>query len=416
MVDVPLSTIPIAPPTQSGTLSNGVAWSVDYGEWLTGTSGGSASHYTFRGGTEVQTWTFNVPVNVTFGITGLQGAFEGVLLPPGATCVPPSSRFTWDATTRVLQHVNANTPTDGSVVIPCTVPNVTSASLSGRDTSGNPIGPAGNRRGPNYVRVERVAAPMSAVFTNVPPTLLPNRTVRPTLTCTNAGPGAALAATCVPSVTAGGATVANVVCTPSTPVAVLNAGTSISCEFDLTAPAGPAAIALQGDAAGGYGPNATATTTANSAVLVAPMQVAIGGIPATMAPGATASGTVTCTNSGPGATTASTCELAALPAGSGTVSNFTCTPASPAPLAAGAAITCTFDYAAPATAPAGPVTLEATAAGGSGPNATATTTHQVTVSAAPAGVQAVPTLQTWALMLMGALVAGLAGWRGRRAA
>ena len=78
---------------------------------------------------------------------------------------------------------------------------------------------------------------MSPVFGGLPPVLAPGQVVTgATLTCTNAGPGAAAAATCAPSVDAGA--ISSLVCAPTPPTAVAM-GDSIVCTFDYTAPGTP---------------------------------------------------------------------------------------------------------------------------------------------------------------------------------
>ena len=283
----------------------------------------------------------------------------------------------------------------------------------GVGASTNAAGGPGNR---GTVRVvtnasARLEAAMAAAFSNVPPTLMPGQTSNVTLTCTNNGPGAAIDAACVPTVASGGATVSNVMCTPPSPAAVLDPGAAMVCTFDLTATSSAGPVELAGTASGGTGPDAVAT--AETAVQAAGMSVAIG-LPANVIAGATAPGTLVCTNSGPAAAPVATCALDALPAGSGEVRNLVCTPTPPTPLAAGEAINCTFDYVAPAALPAGPVTLQASTTSGLTGAPVVTATASLTVTQAGAtGVQAVPTLQFWGLLLMSGLLAGL-GLRAQR--
>lgn len=292
-------------------------------------------------------------------------------------------------------------------------PTAVAGPAGGVGASTNAAGGPGNR---GTVRVvtnasARLEAAMAAAFSNVPPTLMPGQTSNVTLTCTNNGPGAAIDAACVPTVASGGATVSNVMCTPPSPAAVLDPGAAMVCTFDLTATSSAGPVELAGTASGGTGPAAVAT--AETAVQAAGMSVAIG-LPANVIAGATAPGTLVCTNSGPAAAPVATCALDALPAGSGEVRNLVCTPTPPTPLAAGEAINCTFDYVAPAALPAGPVTLQASTTSGLTGAPVVTATASLTVTQAGAtGVQAVPTLQFWGLLLMSGLLAGL-GLRAQR--
>ena len=127
------------------------------------------------------------------------------------------------------------------------------------------------------------ASDMSPVFGGLPTVLEPGEAVTgATLTCTNAGPGAAAAATCVPSVDAG--TISNIVCVPATPVASLPAapapGSSIVCTFDYTAPGTPGGsntpetgVVFTGttgatnDTNGGTGTGGNNTTTVNAPII-----------------------------------------------------------------------------------------------------------------------------------------------------
>ena len=98
-------------------------------------------------------------------------------------------------------------------------------------------------------------------------------------------------------------------------------------------------------------PNATVCDTATLSVTASAsdMSAALGATtPAVVSPGQVLSGlTATCTNVGATAATNPTCVPTV---SAGTISALNCVPASPASLAAGSAIVCTYTYTAPGTA------------------------------------------------------------------
>ena len=78
------------------------------------------------------------------------------------------------------------------------------------------------------------------------------------------------------------------------------------------------------------------------------MSATFGAIPGVVSPGQSLTGlTLSCANAGPAAATAADCVPTA---DVGTVSNLSCSPATPTSLASGSSIACTFDYLAPGTA------------------------------------------------------------------
>ena len=269
--DVPLQTLPtVTPPAApvTGTLANGVDFSVNVGTAWSSRAAQGVSYYGFYPRDGVQTWTFSEPVDLEFLIGGFQGLREGVVLPAGTQCTVPTPNLgvTWDAATHTVIHDAPYNNPSGGVLVRCTLANTSSLAIDG---SG--LGPADYGRGLNSLQVTRLAA-VSAAFSGVPTTLTVGQTQTGTLTCTNNGPGAASAADCVPSITSGGATLSALSCTPSTPVATLASGDAIVCTFDLTGTAtGP--VALLGTASGGAGPNATHTTTASLTVTATPAAV-----------------------------------------------------------------------------------------------------------------------------------------------
>lgn len=95
----PTEAIPISSFTgsgaQSGTLANGVGWSVDQG-----TQAGEQGYAVFPG--QVQTWTFDTTVTVRFTIAGLNCAGEGMQLPEGAVATDVHADHTWSASTTTV--------------------------------------------------------------------------------------------------------------------------------------------------------------------------------------------------------------------------------------------------------------------------------------------------------------------------
>jgi len=104
---IPLATIGTAPPTRTGTLPNGVTWSVDRGTWHAGGQG-----YIIFGG-QTQTWTFDRPVSLRFSVRGLTGPDECVQVPPGSVLVSVAPSHSYNPTTRLVCFT-ANVPTADS--------------------------------------------------------------------------------------------------------------------------------------------------------------------------------------------------------------------------------------------------------------------------------------------------------------
>ena len=92
---------------------------------------------------------------------------------------------------------------------------------------------------------------------------------------------------------------------------------------------------------------APCTTTHTVNPSSADMVPVFSGLPAVLEPGELTTGTLTCTNNGPGSAVGASCVPSA---SAGTLSNVVCTPATPATVANGGSIVCTFDYTAPGTA------------------------------------------------------------------
>ena len=378
------------------------------------------SHVAQRG---PQTFSFSETMHIAFNVTGLQGAGEGLLLPVGTQCEQPAvANIGWNATTRVIQHNNTDVAADGQVVIPCTVDRASTLTIDARG-----LGPEEYARGLSSIRLTRLNR-VTAEFSNLPATAVVGTTATGlTLTCTNGGPDALNPASCTPTLQSGSGAISNLQCTPAAPLA---SGAAMVCTFDFQPDSATPAV-FQGVASGTpVNPNpgvvqastapVQATATANVPVRApqAAVTAAIGGIPASLTPGQNASGTVTCANQGPDTVHLTQCAPS-VPAGGGTITAGTCTPTLPTDLAANASVVCEFSYTAPNTP--GQVTLAGTATGTlAGAPVTGSGTFDTTIAAAPpgtggpGGVQAVPTLGIWALGLLGALLAGVAGWRRRR--
>jgi CshA-type fibril repeat protein len=104
---IPLSTIGAAP--KSGTLPDGVGWSVDKGAWSTDGQG-----YTIYPPASPQTYSFDRSVSLEFGISGLNLAGECVTLPVGTTAEAINANHTWNATTRTVCHESGASGSDTS--------------------------------------------------------------------------------------------------------------------------------------------------------------------------------------------------------------------------------------------------------------------------------------------------------------
>lgn len=109
--DIVYEAIPLAelPPAGSygdgspvtGTLPNGVEFSVNVGEW-----GEGQQHYTFYPYDGDQVWTFSEPVYVRFGLRGLNiSPQECYSVPEGAVAESISPAHTWDETSRLLCEI-----------------------------------------------------------------------------------------------------------------------------------------------------------------------------------------------------------------------------------------------------------------------------------------------------------------------
>ncbi|MFI1956952.1 hypothetical protein ACH46L_03425 [Streptomyces althioticus] len=124
----------------TGTLSNGVGYSVNVGEW-----GPGQQHYTFYPYDGDQVWTFDQPVYLRFGLRGLNiSPTECYVLPEGAVAESISPNHTWDEDSRLLCEITGqSSAVDESVFL---LGPVTELPIvpSGSDTGG---------RGPGLIEV-----------------------------------------------------------------------------------------------------------------------------------------------------------------------------------------------------------------------------------------------------------------------
>lgn len=88
---IPLDSIGTAP--QSGTLANGVNWSVNVGSWHPPGQG-----YIFTPGTSPQTWTFDQNVSLRFSVAGLNCPGECLDLPLASTVETLHPNHSWNPT------------------------------------------------------------------------------------------------------------------------------------------------------------------------------------------------------------------------------------------------------------------------------------------------------------------------------
>ncbi len=186
------------------------------------------------------------------------------------------------------------------------------------------------------------AADMQATSITLPTTMTVGAPVSGSFSCTNAGPSAATAASCVISGLPAGATTS---CTPSVPTASpLASGGSIACTVQFTPTTTGTIAALVTASSSTVDPVAANNTKAHpfNPVERADMQATSVTLPATANVGVPVKGSFVCTNAGPNAAAFANCSIAGLPAGAST----SCTPAVPTgtPLASGASISCTVSF------------------------------------------------------------------------
>ncbi|MFD5570472.1 hypothetical protein [Streptomyces cadmiisoli] len=101
-----LTTLPNGP--TAGTFGNGINWSVDQG-----TAGGAGTYLITTGTT--QTWTFDQPAMLRFGVNNLNVGNECVTLPPGTVVESIHPNHSWNPTTRVLCNGGSALDSDESI-------------------------------------------------------------------------------------------------------------------------------------------------------------------------------------------------------------------------------------------------------------------------------------------------------------
>ncbi len=154
-------------------------------------------------------------------------------LPTGATvtCAPTSPQATLAAGSTIVCSVSFTQPAAGQIV---TMVGTTSAK-----NDPNALNNTVTQKLPSTVADVGVTA-------SFPSKVNPGDMVKGSITCTNSGPDAATGVYCnVTGIPAGG----TVTCTPSTPVASLAAGASITCDVTFRVPASgtlPALVAVTG--------------------------------------------------------------------------------------------------------------------------------------------------------------------------
>lgn len=255
------------------------------------------------------------------------------------------------------------------------------------------------------------AADMQATSITLPTTMTVGAPVSGSFSCTNAGPSAATAASCVISGLPAGATTS---CTPSVPTASsLASGGSIACTVQFTPTTTGTIAALVTASSSTVDPVPANNTKAHpfNPVERADMQATSVTLPATANVGVPVKGSFVCTNAGPNAAAFANCSIAGLPAGAST----SCTPAVPtgAPLASGASISCTVSFT-PTTQ--GSLTATVTAVSGTtDPEPANNSRDQELVVAAALTPEPVPATGVPALVLMGlaVMLAGM-GMQRRR--
>ncbi len=256
------------------------------------------------------------------------------------------------------------------------------------------------------------AADMQATSITLPTTMTVGAPVSGSFSCTNAGPSAATAASCVISGLPAGATTS---CTPSVPTASpLASGGSIACTVQFTPTTTGTIAALVTASSSTVDPVPANNTKAHpfNPVERADMQATSVTLPATANVGVPVKGSFVCTNAGPNAAAFANCSIAGLPAGAST----SCTPAVPTgtPLASGASISCTVSFT-PTTQ--GSLTATVTAVSGTtDPEPANNSRDQELVVTAALTPEPVPATGVPALVLMGLaiMLAGM-GMQRRRA-
>lgn len=87
----------IATGPTSGTLANGVNWTVDNGTWNT-----TQGYVIYPGGEPTQTWTFDQPVTVDFSVAGLNCGGEAMQLPADVQPVSINANHAYNPSTHIV--------------------------------------------------------------------------------------------------------------------------------------------------------------------------------------------------------------------------------------------------------------------------------------------------------------------------
>ena len=144
---VPLNGLGAAP--QNGSLPTIAAtWSVTGGTQSTGwdtITQGTVTYSHYNGASQMQTWTFDKPVDLSFTITGLNGAHEGIELPAGTRCQIPGGNTITFVPPLLSNDRASDLPADGAVQVTCQLAGVTTLVLNG--TGHAPAGGTVYRRG-----------------------------------------------------------------------------------------------------------------------------------------------------------------------------------------------------------------------------------------------------------------------------
>jgi hypothetical protein len=249
-------------------------------------------------------------------------------LPSGATvsCLPSTPVSSLPSGSNIQCTVNYAVPVSGSLSISATAGSTTQDPNTGNNTASSPQ------------NVNAVSDMQASI--HVPAVIKDGDTVTVTGTCTNGGPSAAQAPSCV----LGGLPVGSTapVCTPALPMASLSAGSSITCTSSITP---RSAVTLTTTAGTSTSESNLANNTASTTPVFVPqanLKVELSGFPPNPLAGATVNGTLTCTNQGPSVASNVHCSAQSLPSGAVVGA---CVPPSPlTSLAVGSSMSCPITY------------------------------------------------------------------------
>lgn len=334
--------------------------------------------------------TLNVPYSGTYSCTNAASPF---LAATAATC----------AITGLPAGLTSScTPTPPTTVNPgaaitCTVSGT--PTTAGTVTLTGTTGATNDLNLPNNTATASFSvngSDMSPDLSGLPATATVGVPYAGTVLCTNSASatGAAINASCNITGLPPGVTVGT--CTP-TPPATVAIGASISCPVSGTPTATgtttvTATTGATNDTNGGTGTGGNNTATATVATNASDMSINLSGLPTSGNLGVPYSGTYTCANASAPAVAASSasCAIAGLPAGLTSL----CSPTPPATVAPGATITCTVSGTPTAT---GSSTLNGTTGAtndGNAANNNATTTLAINGSDMVPDLSGLPTTAT----------------------